>query len=417
MIQLIENLQELLNNNLFHINQYLFVRKNKISFKDVFYYLTQLIHDKLTSSITVSSNMYIQNICTATAKAFIKKRNLVPYYFLEMLSADLLDYSYTINNRLLFNKYRILATDGTHMPLSTELIKDDYKLTKNKLYINGCCNGIYDIYNNIIVDLNLDRCNSEQKIYHDQLHYFQKDDIIIHDRGYYSHKLLYLLYSKNIYPIFRMKKNMKIVQDLLNSVVDDKIYIINNDDTNYISIKYRLVKYEINNKIYILGTTLLDGKFTIDLLKELYKHRWKIEVYFKTIKYDLSFQNFHSKSEELVKQEIQTHKCITQLTKILEKIYIYNNKHVENKMQNNNTNFKNNLDKTIKNILKILLYKKNLKEIRRILILLFTYLVEIRENRSYKRKTIVPPSKWFIHILLNMNKTFGLLMNILKNIH
>ena len=38
MIQLIENLQELLNNNLFHINQYLFVRKNKISFKDVFYY-------------------------------------------------------------------------------------------------------------------------------------------------------------------------------------------------------------------------------------------------------------------------------------------------------------------------------------------------------------------------------------------
>jgi hypothetical protein len=56
MIQLIENLQELLNNNLFHIsqsealqickstiwliNQYLFVRKNKISFKDIFYYLT-----------------------------------------------------------------------------------------------------------------------------------------------------------------------------------------------------------------------------------------------------------------------------------------------------------------------------------------------------------------------------------------
>jgi len=217
--------------------------------------------------------------------------------------------------------------------------------------------------------------------------------------------------------IFALAKNKKIVQDLLNSVVDDKIYIINNDDTNYTSIKYRLVKYEINNKIYILGTTLLDGKFTIDLLKELYKHRWKIEVYFKTIKYDLSFQNFHSKSEELVKQEIQTHKCITQLTKILEKIYIYNNKHVENKMQNNNTNFKNNLDKTIKNILKIFLYKKNLKEIRRILILLFTYLVEIRENRSYKRKTIVPPSKWFIYILLNINKTFGLLMNILKNIH
>ena len=45
----------------------------------------------------------------------------------------------------------------------------------------------------------------------------------------------------------------------------------------------------------ILGTTLLDTEFTIEKLAKLYHDRWDIETYFRTIKYDISFKNFHSK--------------------------------------------------------------------------------------------------------------------------
>ena len=395
MDKYIENLKELINDSLHHTNQILFKRKCKITFTDVFYYLTQLIKDDSTSSIKVSSDMEVDKLCTATASAFVKKRKLIPSIFISMLSSDLLDYHYKINNKLLNNKYRVLAVDGTHTPLSKNLTNDGYKLTKNGTYVNSCINGIYDVYNDTIVDLQLDSCNSETKIYDKQLHNLQENDIIIHDRGYYSHKLLYNLYSINVYPIFRLKKSMNIVKDLLSTNANDKIYIINNKYTNHTNIKFRLIKYVIDNETYVLGTTLLGNIFTINLLKQLYNIRWNIEIYFRHIKYDLSFKNMHSKIEELIKQEIYSHMYITQLTRILEEIYIINNKHIENKMKTNSTNFSNNLNKTIKHIIKLLLYHNKVRTIIRIILIMFNYLVPIREGRTYIRHRIIPIGKWY----------------------
>ena len=58
---------------------------------------------------------------------------------------------------------------------------------------------------------------------------------------------------------------MNIIKNILSSNNDDNIYIINNKYTKYKNIKFRLIKYKINNKIYILGTTLIDPIFTIDI--------------------------------------------------------------------------------------------------------------------------------------------------------
>ena len=66
-----------------------------------------------------------------------------------------------------------------------------------------------------------------------------------------------------------MKINDSNVEDLLKSDENDKIYIINNENTNFIDIKLRLIKYIVNNKKYILGTTLLDTEFTIEKLAKL----------------------------------------------------------------------------------------------------------------------------------------------------
>ena len=221
-----------------------------------------------------------------------------------MLSCDLLDYHYSTNNKLLFNKFRILAVDGTHCPLSKNLTNNGFKLTKNKTYVNALISGIYDITNTTIIDLKISQFNSERKTYFEQLDELKENDIIIHDRGYYSHKLLYKLYTRNIYPIFRMKKNFKIVKQFIDSGSNDKIFIINNSHTNNIPINLRLIKYVIKNETYVLGTTILDKLFTVNTFKDLYKDRWQIETYFRIIKYNMSFSNFHSKQLELIKQEI-----------------------------------------------------------------------------------------------------------------
>ena len=49
--------------------------------------------------------MDIDNLCDASNSAFIKKRKQIPWIVFNLLSVDLLDFSYEIKNNLLFNKY------------------------------------------------------------------------------------------------------------------------------------------------------------------------------------------------------------------------------------------------------------------------------------------------------------------------
>lgn len=53
----IKDLQQIIDNNLYHFNQILFKRKCKMNFTDIFFYLTQLIHNKSASSVTVYSKI------------------------------------------------------------------------------------------------------------------------------------------------------------------------------------------------------------------------------------------------------------------------------------------------------------------------------------------------------------------------
>ena len=395
MNKLIDDLQKTTINTLTYINDIVFQRTRKISFTTLFYYLSQLISDSDKSSTLISSKLEIENICTASNDAYIKKRKLVPSICFEILFVDLLNFFYGFHNKLLFNIYRVLAVDGTHAPLSKELYNEQFKLTTNNTYVDALISGIYDVYNKTIIDLSLSNSKNERNIYENQFNHLKENNIIIHDRGYYSHKLLYLLNSIKVYPIFRMKTTYKFVKKFIKSDIDDKIYEIKHKDTNNEVIKLRLVKYKINNKLYILGTTLLDDNlFTINILKELYSDRWDIEIYFRTVKYYLSFKNFHSKSSELIKQEIYVHKCVTLLTRIMEEIYVDHND-VKNKYNPHN---KNNIDKLLDKIIKPLLFKKKCaKKIIRCLKIIFKSLVKIRNGRTFRRICIIPPNNWYQH--------------------
>ena len=194
-----------------------------------------------------------------------------------------------------------------------------------------------------------------------------------------------------------MKKSNKFVKQLIKSNKKDVTYIISNKYTNNLPIKFRLITYNIANEQYYLGTTLTSKQFTTDLLKELYYKRWNIETYFRTIKYGLSFNDFHSRTEEQIKQEIIVHMCVTILTRILENIYIKYNPKIKNKLKYNKTHFKNNLDKICSKVIKLLLYEKDVQKIITILNKIFKYLVKIRKNRKFMRIRIIPPSNWYQH--------------------
>lgn len=245
----------------------------------------------------------------------------------------------------------------------------------------------------MVIDLHFTN-KSEQQSYNEQIHMLQKNDIVIHDRGYFSKKLLNTLVSKNVYPIFRMKNSSLYVKDLIKTKKRTKIYQLKNSITGD-SFSFRLVKYKIKKEVYYLGTTLCDSRFTINVLKNLYKKRWKIETYFNTVKYMLSFNDFHSHTADQIKQEIYTHEFVTILTRIFEELHISDNQ-LSAIMIYKQTNFKNNLNKVCNKIIYSLLYTNNyIDTIKAIFKVLFKYITVIRLDRQYKRRRIKPVSKWY----------------------
>ncbi len=82
-------------------------------------------------------------------------------------------------------------------------------------------------------------------------------------------------------------------------------------------ILLRLVRYEIANQSYFLGTTLLDrGRYRVADLSKVYHARWGIEELYKISKRTLRFERFHGKSERKVKQELFAHFVLITMTRL-----------------------------------------------------------------------------------------------------
>jgi hypothetical protein len=88
------------------------------------------------------------------------------------------------------------------------------------------------------------------------------------------------------------------------------------NDVSIEPIELRLVRYLINDKEYFLGTTLLDQKYPRAELQDLYHSRWGIEELYKTTKYTMSTEEFHSKSLRGVRQEIYAQLALITLNRI-----------------------------------------------------------------------------------------------------
>ena len=258
-------------------------RKSKINGRILMYYLMRLVGSSSESSITVASTLNNDDICDAKDSAFRKKRNSIPSSYVKSIATSLTRHYYgeTTFAKKLFDKYRVLAVDGTYCPLSKNIEKDGFRLTNNNTYVSAPINGIYDVINNICIDLCVST-KSENDAYCKQLNQLKENDIVIHDRNYYSDKLAIKLNNLGIYYIFRIKKKSRFVQKLINDKSNDSTFYIKNNTGAQLRIIHYTVKDKstnVNND-YFIATNLFNKDFTRDELKKLYRDRWNIEEYF-----------------------------------------------------------------------------------------------------------------------------------------
>lgn len=140
---------------------------------------------------------------------------------------------------------------------------------------------------------------------------FEAGSFYIFDRGYLDFERLYLLSQASAFFVTRAKSNMNF-RRLYSSPVNkqigvqcDQIIMLNNfyAKNNYPD-KIRRIRYfdtEHNKRLYFLTNNFLLPALTI---ADLYRSRWKIELFFKWIKQNLRIKNFYGTSENAVKTQI-----------------------------------------------------------------------------------------------------------------
>ena len=138
---------------------------------------------------------------------------------------------------------------------------------------------------------------------------FEAGSFYIMDRGYIDFKRLYKMHQALAFFVTRAKSNIKC-RRLYSRPVDkttglrcDQTIVLTQSFVDYPE-QFRLVKfYDAENNLRL---TFLTNNFVLDALTiaQLYKCRWKVELFFKWIKQHLRIKTFFGTSENVVKTQI-----------------------------------------------------------------------------------------------------------------
>lgn len=140
---------------------------------------------------------------------------------------------------------------------------------------------------------------------------FEANSFYIMDRGYVDYKRLYNINRCGAFFITRAKGKMDC-RRVKSSPVEkesgvrcDQLVLLNNfyPARDYPE-KIRRIKFydKENDKVFVFLTNNLYLKATE--VAQLYKHRWKIELFFKWIKQHLKVKSFWGQSENAVKTQV-----------------------------------------------------------------------------------------------------------------
>jgi hypothetical protein len=141
--------------------------------------------------------------------------------------------------------------------------------------------------------------------------HFEANSFYIMDRGYVDYKRLYKIHSSKAFFVTRAKDNMNYrrlyshLKDIAAGVLYDQSIKLN----NYYAAKdypekMRRIKFKDgqSGKVLIFLTNNFHLKATE--IAQLYKHRWKIELFFKWIKQHLKIKSFWGQPENAVKTQV-----------------------------------------------------------------------------------------------------------------
>ena len=319
--------------------------------------------------------------------------------------------------------HRIFAVDGSKVNLPRTLLSSNYKLpSENANYPQGLLSCLYQVKSQVPFDFDLVSHANERICAQHHLHTLQENDVVVYDRGYFSYVMLHQHFDSKIHAVFRLQKNSyTVIRDFFSSRDTDIIatiypssqkrreIMLKHPNLEIVPIQMRLIKYQIGDNTYCLGTTLVDQKQysnTQDFI-DIYHARWGVEELYKVSKHIFIIEDFHAKSERGVKQEIFAHFVLITMNRIfanqadadLNQSNDNTTKHESSslkvQMHTIKTNFKNCIHVFSRSLEELLLLQtKMTTAVKRAYHFIIGRNQKERPGRSYARKSMKPESKW-----------------------
>lgn len=321
----------------------------------------------------------------------------------------------------LWNGFRLFGVDGSVINVPRGLVASGYGMRNPKShYPLGLISCLYDLRSGIPYDFDLNGNMNERKSAEQHLANLGAKDLVIYDRGYFSYAMLLAHSEGNVGAIFRIKssKNFAEIQTFIeNKHQRDGVITIFPDnpqtkygirkshpDIEFRPLEVRIVKRVINGKVWVFATTLLDRKsYKADEISAIYQERWGLEELFKAAKVHINFEEFHSKSERGIKQEVYGAFLLITMARLVSRsaetqpdLKKQNDKKANSKQQPWKVNFKAALALFASHIERLFL--PSIGKIKATLGSIRTEMSRIRQKirpgRKFERRSMLPVNKW-----------------------
>ena len=352
-------------------------------------------HDESTSYLNLNKDSNISR------QAYENRSSIFNYEELKIIN----------NNLFINNTNKSIDLNGTNYIDGTNINIYD-KSNKNK-YTNIDILGITNNNNNSYlftdkIDLNN---KSEIQLFYKLIEYnsFEKNELIVVDRYYFSNKFIKTCNKKNIKFIARIKSNSRALHKFNEYIKDDK-QKLNYNPFNYIydynDTKIRIISFKSKDKYIHLASNVKNND--IDYYKNKYGNRWNVEIFFKHIKKNSSINKITSHKLKTINNIIMS-SSINQI--IIDRILnIYNKYNKDNKKNINITNFYNLYENKL--MYQILNNKLSLSEFDKLIVLSISFYTKlINKTISNDRYSIMPYTKWHYKFISNLKKEKNIIIN------
>jgi len=296
------------------------------------------------------------------------------------------------------NEYNSNYIDGTGINIYD---KSD-KLKYRKINMLGITN---DTNSLLFTDKIKQDNNSEINLFYKLIeqHPFEKNELIVVDKLYFSKKFVNTCNNKNLKFIARIKYNSKAL-NLFNDYIKNPTKKYNYDPFNYSYNYYgnniKVISFKSNGEYINLVSNIKKQK-KIDFFKSKYGDRWNVEIFFKHIKKNSSIDKITSHNLKTINNVIMS-ASINQI--IIDRIlYVYNHFNTNKKKTINVTNFYNLYKSHL--MYEIINNKISFDEFYNAIILNVSfYEQKINKELSKERYALMPYTKWHYKHIANITK-------------